>query len=310
MPVRYWHFYKMSVTLWIKAFRPRTLPLALSCTIVGSCLAASIYKFRWPVFWLAAVTTVLLQVLANLANDYGDFVNGKDTPGRIGPQRMVQSGKISPRGMLRGIAAVGALCAVSGLALILAATGGTAALPLLAFALLGLAAIAAAVKYTVGKDPYGYRGWGDLLVFIFFGLVGVAGTYFMHALSLRWDIFLPAASVGFLSAGVLNVNNMRDYESDRNAGKRTLPVKMGPRKAAWYHLFLLAGALLSASGYVLLEPRSGWQWLFLLSLPPLALNARAVFACRDPLELYPELQRLSLATLLFSAFFGLGAVLQ
>jgi 1,4-dihydroxy-2-naphthoate octaprenyltransferase len=296
----------MKIKPWISAFRPRTLPLALSCTVAGSCLAAADNKFRWPVLALAALTTLLLQVLANLANDYGDFVNGKDTAARIGPRRMVQAGEISPGAMLAGIIAAGFMCAAAGAALIYTAAKGAGVAPMLVFGLLGLAAIAAALKYTVGKNPYGYSGWGDASVFIFFGLVGVLGTYYLHALALRWNLLLPAAAIGFLSAGVLNINNMRDYEADKRSGKRTLAVKLGPRGAACYHLGLLAGAAAAALAYTSLTPGSAWRWLFLLAFPPLLLNGKAVLTYSEPRALAPELQRLSLSTLLFALTFSLG----
>ena len=232
----------MNLRPWIEAFRLRTLPLALSNTIIGSCLAAADDKFRWSVFGLAALTTVLLQIMSNMANDYGDFVNGKDTAERIGPKRMVQSGEITPKTMLRGIIVIGILCAVSGVSLILIGTAGMDITNLLIFSILGLAAIAAAIKYTVGKNPYGYRGLGDIFVFIFFGLVGVIGTYFLHTQAFRIDLILPASAIGFLSVGVLNMNNMRDYEQDKKAGKRTIVVAMGEKNAAYYHLFLVGGA--------------------------------------------------------------------
>jgi len=294
---------------WIHSFRLKTLPLALSSTIIGSCLAASDDKFRWIVFLLAALTTILLQILSNMANDYGDFVNGKDNAERIGPKRMVQSGEISPKTMLRGMIVVGILCAVSGLTLIIIGTSGIAISSLFVFAFLGLAAIAAAIKYTVGKNPYGYRGWGDIFVFIFFGLVGVMGTYFLHTQSFRWDLMLLASAIGFLSAGVLNMNNMRDYENDKKASKRTLVVSLGIKKAAWYHLFLVLGAALLAVIYTLINFESAWQWLFLLSFPILFLNLRKVFTYNDALELYPELPRLSMATLVFALTFGIGLLL-
>lgn len=294
---------------WIQAFRLRTLPLALSNTIIGSCLAAADDKFRWSIFGLAALTTVLLQIMSNMANDYGDFVNGKDTAERIGPKRMVQSGEITPKTMLRGIIVIGTLCAVSGVSLILIGTTGMDITNLIIFGLLGITAIAAAIKYTVGKNPYGYRGLGDIFVFIFFGLVGVMGTYFLHTQSLRWDILLPASAIGFLSTGVLNMNNMRDYEADKNAGKKTIVVAMGTKKAALYHLFLVAGAALLAVIYTLINYKSPWQWFFLLSFPILFLNLRKVFTYKNALELYPELPRLSMATLLFALTFGLGLIL-
>jgi len=299
----------MDFKSWIHAFRLKTLPLAISNTIIGSCLALSDDKFRWSVFGLAALTTVLLQIMSNMANDYGDFVNGKDTAERIGPKRMVQSGEITPKTMLRGIIVIGILIAVSGFSLIVIGTQGMDITNLLIFGVLGLAAIAAAIKYTVGKNPYGYRGLGDIFVFIFFGLVGVIGTYFLHTQSFRWDILLPASAIGFLSTGVLNMNNMRDYEADKNAGKTTIVVTMGVKKAAYYHLFLVAGAGLLAIIYTLLNYHSAWQWLFVLSFPILFLNLKKVFTYQDAKELYPELPRLSMASLVFALTFGIGLIL-
>ena len=297
------------LSVWISAFRLRTLPLAISNTIIGSCLAAADDKFRWSVVGLAALTTVLLQIMSNMANDYGDFVNGKDTAERIGPKRMVQSGEIAPKTMLRGIIIIGILCAVSGVSLVLIGTAGMDIFNLLIFGLLGIAAIAAAIKYTVGKNPYGYRGLGDIFVFIFFGLVGVIGTYFLHTQSFHLDLLLPASAIGFLSTGVLNMNNMRDYEADKNAGKKTIVVAMGTEKAALYHLFLVAGAAILAVIYTLINYESLWQWFFLLSFPLLFLNLKKVFTYKNALELYPELPRLSMASLVFSLTFGIGLLL-
>jgi len=299
----------MNIKPWIEAFRLRTLPLALSNTIIGSCLAAADDKFRWSVFGLAALTTVLLQIMSNMANDYGDFVNGKDTAERIGPKRMVQSGEITPKTMLRGIIVIGTLCAVSGITLILIGTAGMDITNLLIFGILGLAAIAAAIKYTVGKNPYGYRGLGDIFVFIFFGLVGVIGTYFLHTQAFRIDLLLPASSIGFLSVGVLNMNNMRDYEQDKKAGKRTIVVAMGEKNAVYYHLFLVAGAVVLTVIYMLLNYHSLWQWLFVLSFPLLFLNLKKVFTYKSALELYPELPRLSMASLVFALTFGIGLLI-
>jgi len=299
----------MKISNWLEAFRLRTLPLALSNTIIGSCLAAADDKFRWSIFGLAALTTVLLQIMSNMANDYGDFVNGKDTVERIGPKRMVQSGEITPKTMLRGIVAIGILCAVSGVALIIIGTEGIPVTNMLLFGLLGLAAIAAAIKYTVGKNPYGYRGLGDIFVFIFFGLVGVIGTYFLHTQSFRWELLLPASAIGMLSTGVLNMNNMRDYEADKNAGKKTIVVAMGVKKAAYYHLLLVGGAALLTVVYTLLNYHSVWQWLFVLSFPVLYLNLKKVFTYKNALELYPELPRLSMASLIFALTFGIGLLI-
>ena len=294
---------------WIAAFRLKTLPLALSNTIMGSALAAGEDKFRWSIFGLAALTTILLQIMSNMANDYGDFVNGKDTAERIGPKRMVQSGEITPKTMLRGIIIIGIFTAISGLTLILVGTAGIDITNILIFGVLGIAAIVAAIKYTVGKNPYGYRGLGDIFVFIFFGLVGVIGTYFLHAQSFSWDLLLPASAMGFLSTGVLNMNNLRDYEADKNANKKTIVVAMGPQRAKLYHLFLVGGAILLAIIYTIINYNSPWQWLFVISLPVLFLNLKIVFSYKNSIELYPELGKLSMGTLLFAISFGVGLII-
>lgn len=296
--------------VWIKAFRPKTLPLALSNTIIGSALALMDNRFSWLIFSLVAITTVFLQILSNMANDYGDFVNGKDTAERIGPARMVQSGEISPKTMLRGIIVLVILSAISGVSLIVAGTKGINTIYLLLFALLGIGAITASIKYTVGKNPYGYQGYGDLFVFIFFGLVGVIGTYFMHTQSFRWDALLPASSIGLLSVGVLNMNNMRDYELDKEAGKRTLVVLLGKQKSAVYHLFLIATAVLLTVIFTLINYQSPFQWLFLISVPLLILNLKKVFTYKNSSELYPELPRVSMASLVFALMFLLGIFLS
>ena len=276
---------------------------------MGSALAAGEDKFRWSIFGLAALTTILLQIMSNMANDYGDFVNGKDTAERIGPKRMVQSGEITPKTMLRGIIIIGIFTAISGLTLILVGTAGIDITNILIFGVLGIAAIVAAIKYTVGKNPYGYRGLGDIFVFIFFGLVGVIGTYFLHAQSFSWDLLLPASAMGFLSTGVLNMNNLRDYEADKNANKKTIVVAMGQQKAKFYHLFLVGGAILLAVIYTITNYNSPWQWLFVISLPVLFLNLKIVFSYKNSIELYPELGKLSMGTLLFAISFGVGLII-
>ena len=294
---------------WIAAFRLKTLPLALSNTIMGSALAAGADKFRWSVFCLAAATTILLQIMSNLANDYGDFVNGKDTTERIGPKRMVQSGNISAKTMLHGIIIIGIITAIVGLILILVGTAGIDITNILIFGFLGIASIVAAIKYTVGKNPYGYRGLGDIFVFIFFGLVGVIGTYFLHTQSFNWALLLPASAMGLLSTGVLNMNNLRDYEADKNAGKHTIVVAMGTKNAKFYQLFLVGGAALLAVVFTISYYTSPWQWLFLISFPILALNLKKVFTYKNAIELYPELGKLAMGTLLFALSLGLGLIL-
>ena len=202
------------IKAWITALRLRTLPLSISGVITGSLIALSKSIFDWKVFFLALTTTLFLQILSNLANDYGDNQNGADNPDRIGPERMVQSGVISAREMKRMIVLFAAMASVSGVSLLLISHLVLFSVSFFVLLILGILAIWAALNYTIGNNPYGYSGWGDLSVFIFFGLLSVAGTYYLHAGEISIDIFLPAISIGALGVGVLNINNMRDHEND------------------------------------------------------------------------------------------------
>jgi 1,4-dihydroxy-2-naphthoate polyprenyltransferase len=289
---------------WISAFRLRTLPLAVSSILVGSALAHYHGVFQWPVFVLALLTAVLLQILSNLANDLGDHQHGTDNAQRIGPQRAVQSGAISPAAMKRAMILCGVLAFASGCALIVVAFG--LSITTLVFLLLGLAAIAAAVKYTFGKNPYGYAGLGDLSVFVFFGLVGVGGTYFAHARVLPLTVLPGAIAFGMLSTAVLNLNNMRDIENDARSGKRTLAVRLGRSNARVYHYVLLAiggaGALIVA--FTHLRPAKAYSmlvWIAVLLLP----HAYRVWRSSDPVQLDPELKRLAIGTFILAIFFFL-----
>ncbi len=291
---------------WISAFRLRTLPLSLSSIILGGALAYADKPFRWQIFLLALVTTLFLQILSNLANDYGDYSHGLDNQERVGPQRSVQSGAISPQEMKTGILVFIVLSLASGLWLIFSSTGMTISVEGIVFLLLGLLAIGAAIKYTIGKHPYGYYGLGDLFVFLFFGLTGVLGTYYLITHHLRADLFLPASALGCLSTGVLNLNNMRDLESDRKNGKKTLAVLLGPTLSRYYHLILLTLAILFSLVYIILNYHSPWQFIFLIIIPPLVENIRAVFRAPSLSVLDPLLKKLALTSLLYALAFGIG----
>lgn len=294
---------------WIHAARPRTLPLALSGSILGSFLAASDGQFRWSVFLLAAVTSLLLQILSNLANDYGDFTKGTDNEHRIGPDRMVSVGAISPRQMIAAIIGVSTLCLITGVSLIIIGFNDSQVLIKLIFLLIGVGAIAAAIYYTVGKNPYGYSGFGDLFVFVFFGIVSVLGTYFLHAQMVRPEVLLPAVSLGLLSTGVLNLNNLRDEYSDTLAKKHTIVVKMGGRWGRIYHAAMLVVAMLAALIYIALDFQSPKQLLFLISFPFIIRNLIVVLRNENPADLNVELRNLALSTLLFSITFGVSLVI-
>ncbi|MBL7852195.1 MAG: 1,4-dihydroxy-2-naphthoate polyprenyltransferase [Cyclobacteriaceae bacterium] len=294
----------MNVSAWISAFRLRTLPLALSSVTMGGILAASEGKFNGLIFGLCCLTTVLLQILSNLANDYGDSVNGADHAGRTGPGRAVQTGIISAERMRAAIVVFVLLCLGSGISLLWVAFGYDYQL-LLTFLGLGLLCIAAAILYTVGRRPYGYAGLGDLSVLIFFGGVGVAGTMFLFTQAVSWTSLWMALAIGLFSVGVLNINNMRDIESDRQAGKYSIPVRLGKTKAGIYHWFLLGGGLVSAVFYTWQTYRSPIQFLFLLSVPLFFLIGKGVNE-KPSSELDPYLKRMALSTLLFVVLFGAG----
>ena len=297
----------MQWTSWINAFRLRTLPLALSCIGMGAFLAADAGAFRIDIFILCIITTIFLQILSNLANDYGDFIHGADHAGREGPHRTVQSGVISPSHMRMAVVVFVVLCLISGLSLIIVSLGFKV-VALLFFVVLGVLSIAAAVTYTLGRKPYGYVGLGDLAVLIFFGFVGVCGSYYLFTREFDWAHILPSVSCGFFAMGVLNVNNMRDIESDRKAGKMSIPVRIGLSRAILYHWFLIAGGVAAALAYSLLRFQSQWQFLFLLSVPFFVRNAFAVGNVPSN-QLDPWLRQLAFSTLLFVLLFGIGQVM-
>lgn len=292
--------------VWLQAFRLRTLPLALSCILMGGFLAAAAEAFRFDIFILCITTTIFLQILSNLANDYGDSVHGADSMDRKGPSRAVQSGAISAAQMKVAVVIFVVLCLVSGISLLLVSFGLNWNTILFFFGL-GVVSILAAMAYTMGKRPYGYIGLGDLAVLIFFGLVGVLGSYYLFVKAISWETTLPALSCGFFSMAVLNINNIRDIESDRKAGKYSIPVRIGRASAVYYHTFLLVAGQLAAVVYTLLNYSSAWQFLFLMTAPLFIKNGKAI-ASKPSHELDPFLKQMALSTLLFVLLFGSGLI--
>jgi 1,4-dihydroxy-2-naphthoate polyprenyltransferase len=293
---------------WLNAARLRTLPLSLSGIILGSFLAASQHQFQVLIFILAIGTTIGFQVLSNFANDYGDGVKGTDNENRVGPERALQSGIISPKQMLQGIYITIGITLLLALGLIYVSFGTENFLYSVLFFFLGIASIAAAMKYTMGKNAYGYSGLGDVFVFLFFGLLSVVGSTFLYTQSVHWTTFLPAMTIGFLSAGVLNLNNMRDRASDILSNKNTLVVKLGAEKAKIYHYFLLILGLLCSLVYVGIHYQSPFQFLFLIAFLPIVKHFITVVKNTIPANLDPELKKLALATFLYSLLFGLGQI--
>jgi 1,4-dihydroxy-2-naphthoate octaprenyltransferase len=292
------------IRVWLDAFRLRTLPLSLACVGMAAFLAAARDAFSLDIFILCCLTTIFLQILSNLANDYGDSVHGADHAGRRGPARAVQSGAISAAQMRMAIGVFTGLCLVSGISLLWLAFG-TNWNELLLFLLLGMVSILAAVGYTMGKKPYGYRGLGDLSVLIFFGFVGVMGSLYLFTRAFVWLDVLPALSCGLFSVGVLNINNTRDLESDRAAGKFSLPVRIGKINAAKYQIIVMAAAVAAALVFVALDYRSPVQLLFLATAPMLVQIGRGVVRLPSN-QLDPLLKKMALTTLAFVVLFGVG----
>ncbi|HBI00592.1 MAG TPA: 1,4-dihydroxy-2-naphthoate octaprenyltransferase [Flavobacterium sp.] len=299
---------------WIEAARVRTLPLSVSGILVGSFYALSkptenvltpTQVFSWTIFGLLMLTTIGLQVLSNFANDYGDGVKGTDNEDRIGPKRALQSGVISPAAMKRAIIITATLTFISAVLLIYVAFGLENFYYSLIFLVLGIVAIASAIRYTVGKNAYGYQGYGDIFVFFFFGLVSTYGSYFMFSKVIDWYLLLPAIAIGFLSVGVLNLNNMRDEFSDKKAGKNTIVVKIGGAKARQYHYFLVITAMLLLLVFGILQHFAIDQYIYLIVFLPIISHLLRVKRTVNPADLDPELKRLAISTFMVSLLLSL-----
>ncbi len=279
---------------WISAARLRTLPLSIAGILMGAALAKQNLNFNWAIFALAILTTLSFQILSNFANDYGDGVKGTDNDTRLGPQRALQSGALSDQELKQGIIINSIISLILALSLIYFAFGAENFAASLLFFMLGVTAIIAAIKYTIGNSAYGYRGLGDVFVFLFFGLVAVLGTNYLMSLNFNLWHMLPATSIGLLSAAVLNLNNMRDELSDRAAQKNTLVVKWGQKFAKPYHISLIYGALFSLVCYAVIDFES-INWLCFLGGIPLLSHAKKVWNYEDPRNLDPELKKVALS---------------
>ena len=292
---------------WIEAARVRTLPLSVSGILVGSFYAMSQAEFKnhWEIVILALTTTLGLQILSNFANDYGDGVKGTDNEDRIGPKRAIQSGLITPGEMRYAIFITAFLTLVSAMSLIYFSFRGKHLLYSLIFFVLGILAIASAIRYTIGKNPYGYRGFGDIFVFVFFGLVSTLGVSFMILKKIDPILILPATSIGLLSVSVLNLNNMRDENSDRKSGKNTLVVQNGGSWAKKYHFFLILTAIILFIIFAVIfdfykdnnpENINIDDYFFFIFFTPLFFHLKRVYKNTEPRLLDPELKKVALTT--------------
>jgi len=299
-----------AISSWLKAARLRTLPLALASILTGSALAWFDGTFNTNVFVLASITAVFLQILSNLANDYGDSVRGTDNINRVGPLRAVQSGKISTSQMRKGIIITVILSLFTGIWLIVEGIRGLGTHFYIIFGILGVASIVAALKYTMGKKPYGYMGLGDISVFLFFGQAGVLGTYFLHTHRLTLGAAAMAVVLGLFSMGVLNLNNMRDIENDISCGKMTLAGRIGLSRAKKYHAFLILLGLLGSVIYLAFNFTSVKQLILLLIFPKFIMDLTAIFKINENRNLDPFLRKLSISTFIFALLFGTGLILS
>lgn len=296
-------------THWLQAFRLRTLPLSASVILAGAGLMYMPVFFNWKVFLLCLSTTFFLQILSNLANDYGDFTSGADGEGRIGPDRAMQQGLITRKQMQMGLFVFIVLSLVSGISLLFTSFSWHELKAVGLFFLLGVLCIAAAIKYTVGKSAYGYRGLGDVAVFLFFGVVGVLGSSYLYLHVFRAEFILVAVCFGLLSAAVLNVNNMRDHVNDKLHDKNTLVVKIGLPAARVYHCVIIFMALVCLVIYAVLTAHSWKEYLFVLVFPLIILDLLKLMHVPSE-KMDPFLKRTAIGTFLISILFFIGKIIS
>jgi len=292
-----------TLKVWVGAARLRTLPLSIAGIFMGTGLAGFYGSVDPAIFILALLTTVCFQITSNFANDYGDGVKGTDNEERVGPKRALQSGAISRKALKNGIL-VSVMCSVILVIFLLCVSFGLDEWRNFIFFLaLGGLSIWAAIRYTVGENAYGYSGLGDIFVFIFFGLVAVMGGMFLYLKQLPYLAILPAITIGLLSTGVLNLNNLRDHKSDKNANKNTVVVKNGYNWAKKYHIVILLTALVSFTIFTIVSYSDWTQLVCFLAFLPIIKHMHFVYLAKDEKLLDPELKKLALSTFLLSLLF-------
>jgi 1,4-dihydroxy-2-naphthoate octaprenyltransferase len=296
---------------WVDAARPRTLPLAVGSILLGNFLAYATGKFDLIIAILATLTTLLLQILSNFANDLGDFSNGVDNADRKVALRAVQTGKISQQEMKAAVILTAAFAFLSGIMLLYLGLKEASIEVWGTFLGLGLAAIAAAIAYTVGKRPYGYMGLGDVSVFLFFGLIGTLGTYYLQTFSLNYAILLPASGCGFLSVAVLNLNNLRDIENDIKTGKNSIPVRIGKTFGFYYQKFLYIAAIACFYAYPFVAGMKIGinQQVLIIGIYPIIQLFRELHSGMSAAQIDPYLKKTALRTLFLILVFGVIQIL-
>ena len=300
---------KNNLKIWVQAARLRTLSLSVSGIIMGNALALNHNDFSFIIFLLSILTAIAFQIVSNFANDYGDGIKGTDNEQRIGPKRVLQQGLLTSKNLKRGILVSVLVSIILSIALIYESLGVDKLLFSVLFITLAIGAVAAAIKYTVGTNPYGYSGLGDLFVFIFFGWVSVIGSYFLQINSIDLSIILFATTFGLLSVAVLNLNNMRDIENDFNSSKITLAVRLGSDKAKIYHYFLVSIAIILFFIGIGEQPLL-IKTIYTLVFVPLFLHLYCVFNVKDPKQFDPELKKLALTIFFISIVFFVTSYLN
>lgn len=296
------------IKAWLHAARLRTLPLSVSGIIVGTGLAGLLDAFNGQIFALALLTTIGFQVLSNFANDLGDSQKGTDNAYRVGPARAIQSGQLTARQMKIGMIIVACSSIASALLLIGASVNNLTTSAIYTYVILAFACIVAAITYTVGKNAYGYRGLGDLMVFIFFGLVSVVGVFGLYGQGFEWLVLFPAVSIGAWSTAVLNLNNLRDISNDKQMNKQTLVVKMGFERAKFYHVFLVSLGMATWFFTVYLLAVNTYNYFLFAALLPtfgFVLHLKKVLDNQEPALLDPELKKVALLTFFSALLFAI-----
>lgn len=291
---------KNNLSIWLNAFRLRTLPLSVAGIVTGSALAYRMAEFKIGIFIPALFTTLFLQILSNLANDLGDAEKGSDGAERIGPKRMVQSGMISKKAIVSAIYLFAGLALVSGIVLLYTAFGPEKFGYALAFFAIGILAIWSAITYTIGRKAYGYYGFGDVFVLTFFGFVSVIGSFMLYTHSTSISSILQAITIGTFATGVLHLNNMRDRENDKKSGKHTIAVKLGAKKSKFYFYILISTGVLSAISEAVLYSHHYNELLHLLIVVPILLILIKVSKVADPKAFNNFLKPLALSTFFYS----------
>jgi 1,4-dihydroxy-2-naphthoate octaprenyltransferase len=296
---------------WIEAARPRTLPLAISSILLGNFLAYAAGKFSFLTASLAILTTLLLQILSNFANDLGDSKNGVDNKSRKVALRAVQTGKISASEMRNAVIIAASLSFISGISLLYFALQYAKPQTIATFVGLGLLAIVAAIAYTVGKKPYGYMGLGDISVFLFFGWVGTFGTYYLQTEVLNYYILIPASGCGFLSVAVLNLNNLRDLENDRKTGKKSIPVRIGKLYGFYYQKTIMLLGICTFIIYLMYQGKPiqlSQNIIIMAGWYPLVQIIKQLNSKMTPAQIDPYLKKTALSTLFMIVIFGVSQI--